>query len=137
MTTLLIRYSETTIRLYSVGQRHRGRNTCSAGSTIKGTRVDLSGRETRHYVPEAAYEGHGFCWAEIICFEQKKLLVVEGCYWGAPYELVFYNFSNPMSLPYPELFRVEVDSITNWKEWRESHRITYVDEEENEQEFYF
>ncbi|WP_379146251.1 hypothetical protein [Paenibacillus sp. sgz500992] len=99
--------------------------------------VDLSNKETRHYVPETAYKGCGFCWAEIIYFEQKKLLVVDGCYWAAPYELVFYDFSNPMSLPYKELFRVEVDSITNWKHWREAHRITYVDEEENEKEFVF
>ncbi|WP_339312751.1 hypothetical protein [Paenibacillus sp. FSL M7-0896] len=99
--------------------------------------IDLSGRETRHYVPEAAYEGHGFCWAEIIYFEQKELVVVDGCYWAAPYELVFYDFSSPMSLPYPELFRVEVDSILNWKDWREAHRITYVDEEGIGREFVF
>lgn len=99
--------------------------------------VDLTGKETRHYVPEAAYKGHGFCWAEIIYFEQKELLVIDGCYWAAPYELVFYDFSDPMGLPYPELFRVEVDSITNWKEWRETHKVTYLDEEENRREFVF
>ncbi|MNC49520.1 hypothetical protein D3C75_987040 [compost metagenome] len=99
--------------------------------------VDLSGKETKHYVPEAAYKGHGFCWAEIIYFEQKKLVVVDGCYWAAPYELVFYDFSDPMSLPYKELFRVEVDNITNWNHWREAHRVTYVDEEENEKVFVF
>lgn len=99
--------------------------------------VDLSDKKTQHYVPEAAYKGFGFCWAEIIYFEQQNLLVVDGCYWGHPYELVFYDFSNPMSLPYKELFRVEVDSITNWNDWRETHRITYVDEEENEKEFVF
>lgn len=99
--------------------------------------VELSGKETKHYVPEAAYKGHGFCWAEIIYFEQKELLVVDGCYWAAPYELVFYDFSNPMSLPYKEIFRVEVDSITNWSHWRETHSVTYVDEEENEKEFVF
>jgi hypothetical protein len=27
--------------------------------------VNLSNKETNHYVPEDAYKGHGFCWAEI------------------------------------------------------------------------
>ncbi|GFN34165.1 hypothetical protein PCURB6_44250 [Paenibacillus curdlanolyticus] len=38
------------------------------------------------------------------------------CCWmllGKPYELVFYDFSNPMNVPYKELFRVEVNGITN------------------------
>ncbi|QSF45627.1 hypothetical protein [Paenibacillus tianjinensis] len=116
----------------------QGKEYLLCGLDYQGyTIVDLFGKETKHYVPEAAYKGHGFCWAEIICFEQKKLLVVDGCYWAAPYELVFYDFSNPLSLPYKELFRVEVDSITNWNHWREAHRVTYVDEEENEKVFVF
>ncbi len=99
--------------------------------------VDLSNKEPRHYVPEEAYAGHGFCWAEIIYFQQKRLLVIDGCYWAGPYELVFYDFSNPMNMPYKELFRVEVDSITNWGDWKDSCRISYLDEKNNEKEFVF
>jgi hypothetical protein len=42
-----------------------------------------------------------------------------------------------MDLPYPELFRVEVDSIANWKTWQSDCKVTYVDEEENEKEYGF
>lgn len=34
--------------------------------------INLSNNETKHYVPEEAYDGHGFCWAEIIYFKQKN-----------------------------------------------------------------
>lgn len=77
------------------------------------------------------------CWAEIIYFQQKNLIVVDGCYWACPYELVFYDFSSPMSVPYKELFRVEVDSIKNWGNWKTIHKISYVDEENNDKEFVF
>jgi hypothetical protein len=99
--------------------------------------VDLSKKETRHYVPEEAYEGHGFCWAEIFFFEQKKLIMVDGCYWAAPYELVFYDFSKPMDLPYIELFRVEVDQITNWDSWKTTHIVKYMDQKNDEKEYVF
>jgi hypothetical protein len=99
--------------------------------------VNLSNGETKHYVPEEAYKGRGFCWAEIVFFETKKLIVVDGCYWAHPYELVFYDFSKPMQLPYKELFRVEVDRITNWGSWKDSYRISYLEDENNEKEFVF
>ncbi|MFF2484257.1 hypothetical protein [Paenibacillus sp. NPDC058071] len=99
--------------------------------------VNLSNKETKHYVPEEAYNGRGFCWAEIMYFPQKKIIVVDGCYWAYPYELVFYDFSNPMNVPYKELFRVEVDSIINWGDWKDSNRIRYLDMENNEKEYAF
>lgn len=70
-------------------------------------------------------------------FQTKKLIVVDGCYWAGPYELVFYDFSNPMGIPYKELFRVEVDNIKNWDDWKDSCMVRYVDEENNEQEYAF
>jgi hypothetical protein len=99
--------------------------------------VNLSNNESKHYVPEEAYKGQGFCWAEIIYFQQKKLIVVDGCYWAYPYELVFYDFSNPMNVPFKDVFRVEVDSIINWDSWKDSCRIKYIDKENNEKEFVF
>lgn len=99
--------------------------------------VNLSNKETNHYVPEEAYKGHGFCWGEIIYFQQKKLIVIDGCYWACPYEIVFYDFSNPMNVPYNELFRVDVDSILNWDSWKDSCRVIYLDKENNETEFVF
>ncbi len=31
------------------------------------------------------------------------MIAVEGCYWGSPYEVRVYDFSNPMSPPWPIL----------------------------------
>jgi hypothetical protein len=56
--------------------------------------VNLSTQEIIHYVPEAAYQGLGFCWADIYYFQDKKLLVIDGCYWAHQYELVFTIFHN-------------------------------------------
>jgi hypothetical protein len=42
-------------------------------------------------------------------------LAVEGCYWACPYDLVFYNFSDPTKLPLPELTRIEEYlDVTGW-----------------------
>lgn len=62
-----------------------------------GKRVD--------YLPEEAKKGWGFCWIDCQSIEGGYKLDVEGCYWGAPYEKVIYDFSHPEELPYPELSR--------------------------------
>jgi hypothetical protein len=62
-----------------------------------GKRVD--------YVPPEAQEGLGFCWAAIESAENATQLRVEGCYWVCPYEIVLYDFSRPLALPYSELSR--------------------------------
>lgn len=101
------------------------------------TIVDLIRRETCHFVPETAYDGQGFCWGEIFYLRDKELLVIDGCYWASPYELVFYDFAQPKQLPHKELFRVEVDSIKNWGSWITDGFIRYRDEEELEKKFTF
>ena len=72
------------------------------------TIVDLDKEEQSIYFPDAGFKGHGFCWASIYGVTNNKL-VVEGCYWGAPYEVVLYDFTNPLVLPLPELERLDVD----------------------------
>ena len=62
----------------------------------------------RHkYVPRAALWGCGFCWAKVEYDKEKNQVVVDGCYWACPYEIVRYDFSNPDTLPFPELSREE------------------------------
>lgn len=46
--------------------------------------------------------GFGFCWAEYKYIIDQQVLLVEGCYWAAPYEFRFYDFSDPMS-GWPEI----------------------------------
>lgn len=65
--------------------------------------VDLENLKLYDFVPEEAYEGLGFCWANVE--HEGDKLIVEGCIWAYPYERIVYDFSSPLSLPYPELHR--------------------------------
>lgn len=44
-----------------------------------------------------------------------SLLAVEGCIWAWPYEVRFYDFSEPMKLPWPQIDRYLDDS--DFFEW--------------------
>ena len=96
------------------------------------TMVDLGRAKVVDYVPEDALQGRGFCWAAIHPQPGKQMLAVEGCYNGAEYELVFYDFSAPLHLPYRELGR-----ITAYEEalgWTADGFFAYLDEEGNRRE---
>lgn len=77
--------------------------------------VDLSNGNIIDFVPEAYYEGMGFCWADIHYTKNMNILVVEGCYWADEYEIVFYDFSAPEHLPYKEILRVSpYENVIGW-----------------------
>jgi hypothetical protein len=57
------------------------------------------------YLPPEAAKGWGFCWTAAEPIDDGNKIEVYGCFWGAPFEYVIYDFSNPESLPYPELSR--------------------------------
>ncbi len=69
--------------------------------------IDLETAETRHYFPPIGFAGGGFCWAEVRPSVDGRMLAVKGCVWGAPYEVAFFDFDHPLSVPYPLLGRVE------------------------------
>ena len=60
------------------------------------------------YVPEQAKSGHGFCCAAHYPSPDQRLVVIDGCYWACPYELVFCQFDDPMVLPWPQIDRVDL-----------------------------
>jgi hypothetical protein len=73
-----------------------------------------TGENLFHY-PEDAFEGTGFCWATVHPSPDGLTLAVEGCYWACPYELVFYDFSDPSTIPLLELTRIEeYFDVTGW-----------------------
>lgn len=43
-----------------------------------------------------------FCWAHYEFNQDEKLIIVDGCFWAAPYEIKIYDFSDPMN-GWPEL----------------------------------
>lgn len=67
------------------------------------TVVNLKTGARRDHLPAAAEKGFGFCWASIHPNASGTLLAVEGCIWGGPYEVRFYDFSEPMLPPWTEL----------------------------------
>lgn len=82
-----------------------GKDYLLCGEDYQGyTVVDLMDGLVHNYLPESAKQGAGFCWIGVDGSEKTKL-VVEGCYWAFPYEVVEYDFSNPETLPLPELSR--------------------------------
>jgi len=64
------------------------------GETYQGqTVINLKTGARRDHLPDSASRGSGFCWACIHPSPTGKLVAVEGCFWGAPYEIRFYDFS--------------------------------------------
>ena len=66
--------------------------------------VDPQAGTTAFYLPNAAEKGNGFCFSEVKQTAPDQILV-NGCYWGGPYEVVLFDVSDPLTLPYPELDR--------------------------------
>ena len=72
--------------------------------------MNLATGEKAVYDPETEDHEEGtqfWCWAAGASHDPvKKELVIDGCYWAWPYELRTFDFSSPMSPPYP-LLKVE------------------------------
>ena len=48
-----------------------------------------------------------FCWISAHSHDTKnQLLEIDGCYWAAPFERMTFDFSDPLTFPYP-LYRIE------------------------------
>lgn len=89
--------------------------------------VNLRDMKVIDFVPEEFFEGMGFCWAEINYTNEMDVLVVGGCYWADEYEIIFYDFSNPLQLPYKEIKRIKpYGKIIGWKD---KSIFEYEDEE--------
>lgn len=52
--------------------------------------------------PGDPYLGEGFCWTDVRLSPDGNTLLVEGCVWACPYEVRFFDFTNP-ARGWPEL----------------------------------
>ncbi|MEK6877973.1 MAG: hypothetical protein AABY22_00115, partial [Nanoarchaeota archaeon] len=95
------------------------------GQTI----VQLDTGSRINYLPNEANKGVGFCWASYKISPNKKYLAVNGCVWGGPYEIVIYDFSDPMNLPYKQL-AVDNGYGNEIKYWNEDNSINLAKEVE-------
>lgn len=75
-----------------------GHDYLVCGENYQGqTVIELDTGNRKDSLPDSAKLGHGFCWAVHEYNADQKLLVVDGCFWGGPYEYKFYDFSDPMN----------------------------------------
>lgn len=99
-----------------------GHDYLVCGEDYQGqTVIELDTGKRRDYLPKGAEEGCGFCWASYNFNEKMKVLMVDGCYWGASYEFKFFDFSDPMN-GWPEI-EIEEHEL----HWGKSDSITDVD----------
>jgi hypothetical protein len=124
---------------------HNQHDYLLCGENYQGqTLVDLTLGTKESTLPSMAGMGFGFCWADIQPSPDKKTLAVEGCFWAAPYECVFYDFTVPR-LPVLELQRFDYDDFHGWNddgtasltasfEVRKSDGKRYYDMTEEEQD---
>jgi hypothetical protein len=129
--------------------RHQdGNEYLLCGEDYQGyTVVNLEEGAVKSYFPHEGYEGRGFCWAAVYPSPDCQVLAVDGCYWGGPYYLVLYDFSDPSKLPYREIARFEeLEKVAGWEdkntivfacevERRKSDKMPYrslSEEEQNE-----
>ena len=75
-----------------------------------------NGSKAVHF-PSTGHQGFGFCWTGAFPSPDGLMLAVEGCYWAAPYEIVFYDFRSPDKLPLAELRRIDnLEKEIGWKD---------------------
>lgn len=79
------------------------------------TVIELDTGRRVDFVPPGTREGVAFCWAAHYPSPDGSLLFVDGCVWACPYELVLYDFSRPMELPYRELRRWPVWEVRGFQ----------------------
>jgi len=83
-----------------------GHDYLICGEDYQGqTIVELDTAHRVDHLAAQAEQGFGFCWAQHYIVPSKNILIVDGCYWACPYELVAFDFSTPLELPYVELHR--------------------------------
>lgn len=84
-----------------------GHDYLLCGEDYQGqTVIELDTSRRADYIPENAKNGSGFCCAAYYPSPDGRLIVVDGCYWGCPYELVVCRFDDPLALSWPEIERI-------------------------------
>lgn len=103
---------------YAWAEKHpNGHDYLLCGHNYQGqTVVELDTRTKKSYLPKEAKQGFAWCWADVKVSPNCTKVAVEGCVWGAPYDLVIYDFSNPMNLPY-KLIPVLYDEDLGDEKW--------------------
>jgi len=90
-----------------------GAEVLCGGQTI----INLSTKKMESFSPM----NDEFIWTDFYPSPERNRLAVIGCFWACPYEVKIYDFSNPMTLPLPELKTVSLDEFELDKiEWKDN-----------------
>jgi len=102
--------------LYGWVEDHpNGHDYFLGGEDYQGqTVVELDTGKRVDYLPEEADNGFGFCWVSIHPAPDGLTLAVSGCFWACPAEVVFVDFSHPMSTPWMILDREDEEMVAGW-----------------------
>lgn len=91
-----------------------------AGEDIQGYSVyNINDKIAYSYISDDIGKGKAFEWHEVIPSPSGLSIAVIGSYFRSPLELVFYDFSNPDSLPLKELNRhhlIDYDEVEGWQD---------------------
>lgn len=86
-----------------VENHQNGHDYLICGEDYQGqTVIELDTGKRRSLMSDGSEKGFGFCWAKHRFDQASTILVVDGCFWGSPYEFKFFDFSDPMN-GWPEL----------------------------------
>lgn len=85
------------------------------GADYQGqTVIELETGKRKDLLSDGSDNGFGFCWADYEFNQETKILIVNGCYWGAPYEYKLFDFSDPMN-GWPEIEILEDEELLQGK----------------------
>jgi hypothetical protein len=81
------------------------------GQTI----IELDTGRRVDFITEDARDENSFICTAYYPSPDRRLVMIYGCYWACPFELVFCRFNDPMALPWPEIDRAELNGEpTGW-----------------------
>lgn len=74
-----------------------------------------------------------FIWAQIVPSPDQTKLAVIGCYWACPYELLIYDCSHLLELPYPYMHIQGLnDTFFKIKEWADNQTVVLTNNKKYE-----
>jgi len=104
-------------------------------SYMNQTIVNLDeGREVEVSDEDRMKMGNAFCWAMPVLSPDGNTLVVDGCYWAAPYEFKFFDFTDP-DRGWPELPIITRGEYEKHKDNLEDAENAYLYADEKKPEF--
>lgn len=88
--------------------------------------VDLTERQIAGF----AEKDGGFIWTEFHPSPDKSKLAIIGCCWACPYQVLVYDFRDPMSLPLPILAEFSLPgSNAQFGAWSSNESFTLIDDQ--------